>query len=259
MNASGTEMRAPRTADLVEVFSGIQGEGLYVGCRQAFVRFAGCNLRCRYCDTRHAWDAPAACAMEREPGSRTFDDVPNPVPARSLEERLLPWVAGSSLHHSVALTGGEPLLHADFLAGLLPRLRESGARTYLETNGTMPEALAEVVGDVDLIAMDIKLLSATGEEPRYEANRRFLEIARRCRVFVKIVFSRATDAGEVDAAARLVAAVDRDIPLVLQPVTPRDADVAPTPGKALVLQAVAAGRLGNVRVIPQTHKLTNWK
>lgn len=259
MNASGTETRAPRTADLVEVFSGIQGEGLYVGCRQAFVRFAGCNLRCRYCDTRHALDAPAACAMECEPGCRAFDVVPNPVSASDLQERLLPWLAGSSLHHSVALTGGEPLLHADFLAVLLPRLRESGARTHLETNGTMPEALAEIIGDVNVIAMDIKLPSATGEEPRYEANRRFLETAVRREVFVKIVFSNVTDAGEVDAAARLVAAVDRNIPLVLQPVTPTAGAAAPAPGKALALQAAAAVRLGNVRVIPQTHKLTGWK
>jgi len=259
MNASDAGTRAPRTADLVEVFSGIQGEGLYVGCRQAFVRFAGCNLRCRYCDTRYAWDAPAACAMECEPGCRAFDDVPNPVSASDLQERLRPWLAGSSLHHSVALTGGEPLLHADFLAVLLPRLRQSGVRTYLETNGTMPESLAEVVGDVDVIAMDIKLPSATGEKPRHEANRRFLETAIRREVFVKVVFSDATGAGEVDAAARLVAAVDRDIPLVLQPVTPPADAAAPAPGKALALQAVAAGRLGNVRVIPQTHKLTGWK
>ncbi|MDX9694125.1 MAG: 7-carboxy-7-deazaguanine synthase QueE, partial [Methanothermobacter sp.] len=40
-------MRAP----IMEVFSSIQGEGLLVGCRQIFIRFAGCNLNCKYCDT----------------------------------------------------------------------------------------------------------------------------------------------------------------------------------------------------------------
>ncbi len=259
MNASTAGAHASQTADLVEVFSGIQGEGLYVGCRQAFVRFAGCNLRCRYCDTSHAWVAPAACAMERKPGCRAFDAAPNPVSASSLEERLLSWMAGSTLHHSVAFTGGEPLLHTDFLAGLLPQLRRSGVRAYLETNGTMPEALAEIVDDVDIIAMDIKLSSATGEEPRHEVNRRFLEIAVRRRVFVKVIFSSATDASEVEAAARLVGAVDRDIPFVLQPVMPSGDEAGPGQAEALVLPAAAAVYLGDVRVIPQTHKLMGWK
>jgi len=38
-------------ADIAEIFSSIQGEGLYVGRRQIFIRFCGCNLNCRYCDT----------------------------------------------------------------------------------------------------------------------------------------------------------------------------------------------------------------
>ena len=44
-------------AHLVEVFSSFQGEGLYVGQRQLFIRFAGCNLRCRFCDTEAAQES----------------------------------------------------------------------------------------------------------------------------------------------------------------------------------------------------------
>ena len=36
-----------------EIFSSIQGEGLYIGSKQLFIRFCGCNLKCNYCDTNH--------------------------------------------------------------------------------------------------------------------------------------------------------------------------------------------------------------
>ena len=45
-------------ANLIEIFSSVQGEGRYVGCRQLFVRFEGCNLQCRYCDTENAPGTP---------------------------------------------------------------------------------------------------------------------------------------------------------------------------------------------------------
>jgi len=66
------------TARLIEVFSAIQGEGLNVGTRQIFIRFALCDLRCQFCDSAHT-GRPPTCRVERSPGLRDFETHSNPV------------------------------------------------------------------------------------------------------------------------------------------------------------------------------------
>ncbi|MGE4653124.1 MAG: 7-carboxy-7-deazaguanine synthase QueE, partial [Myxococcota bacterium] len=53
-------------ANLVEVFSSIQGEGPHVGASTVFVRFGGCDLRCAWCDSPHTWLPSKRCRLEVE-------------------------------------------------------------------------------------------------------------------------------------------------------------------------------------------------
>jgi organic radical activating enzyme len=248
------------TARLIEIFSAIQGEGLNVGTRQLFIRFALCDLRCHFCDSTHTWSVPKECRVEQTPGHRDFETYPNPVPG----SLLLQWVARQnqpSLHDSVTLTGGEPLLHAPFLVEFLPQLRQSAKLpVYLETGGHRPEQLAMVLPYLDSVGMDIKLPSVSGED-RWQAHGKFLRLCHNAslEVFVKVIVDCNTDPAELELSAQLVADVSPKIPVFLQPATPVEASkqpvVSPSPEQILAWQTLMKRVLSSVRVVPQTHKM----
>ena len=248
---------------IIEMFSSIQGEGKYVGCRQVFVRFAGCNLACRYCDTENAPAEHPVCQVETHAGSRAFREEKNPLSlAQAAEEinRLLREVP----HQAVSFTGGEPLLNKPVLLKCLaeiaswdvqPEVRPLvAAPFFLETNGTCTQQLAAIIGDIDIISMDIKLPSAL-PRPVWEAHRSFLRIARAKDLYLKMVLSAETREEEFLEGVRLIREEAPDALLILQPVTPFGGCEAIAPARVLALQAAAARQLRDVRVIPQTHRM----
>src|SRR5579872_94133 len=257
MSAAGAS--AVPHARLVEVFSSIQGEGVLVGHRQVFVRTYGCNLRCTYCDspeTLKESGTPARCRIETEPGSWRFDSIPNPVPGAALTDIVRRYLVVP--HHSLSITGGEPLLHAAFFEIWLPQVRQLGLKIFLETNGMLPDHLARLLPLIDTVSMDYRAASATGlsaSETR-ERHAAFLRAARAVQVYVKLVVTPAATEAELADIIDTVASVDESIPLILQPVTPFgcEPETAP-PSKMLHFHAIASRRLREVRVIPQTHKL----
>ncbi len=241
---------------VTEIFSSIQGEGSLVGLRQVFLRFHGCNLTCNYCDTATAVAEapPQYCKVERTPGRRDFVEENNPLSLRYLLELLRDWKNGwPNVHHSISLTGGEPLLHVDVLQEWLPHLRKI-LPVYLETNGVLHENLGKIVFHLDSIGMDIKLPSTSGHTGYWEDHKRFLQIAAQIEVFVKLVVGERTEHWEIIKASEIIAGVDKTIPLILQPVTGTDLDLGITPLQTLELQEIASNYLDEVRVIPQTHK-----
>ena len=98
---------------LAEIFYSIQGEGTWSGTPAVFVRLAGCNLACDFCDTDYSL--------------KFFAGVDDVVRAVRAEGGNCPMVI---------LTGGEPLAQADTPA-LIEALRRDGRRVHIESNGTI--------------------------------------------------------------------------------------------------------------------------
>lgn len=123
-----------------EIFYSIQGESTYAGKPCVFVRLAGCDLRCTWCDTAYAFG---------EGQKMSIDDV-----LQQVEEY------GSPL---VEVTGGEPLLQEDVYP-LMERLLESGRTVLLETGGQID--VSRVPGAVVKV-LDVKC-PASGESEHVE-------------------------------------------------------------------------------------------
>lgn len=106
---------------LAEIFYSVQGEGTWTGTPAVFVRLAGCNLSCAFCDTDYSLKFLAS-----------VDEVVARVRAEGQECPM------------VIVTGGEPFAQRETLA-LIAALRADGRRVHIESNGTLPVALPDDV------------------------------------------------------------------------------------------------------------------
>lgn len=218
-----------------EIFTSIQGEGPYVGVKQLFIRFCGCNLNCDYCDTN---DISNQEYLEFTP--------------KELKEHIEDFNLKST--HSISLTGGEPLMWADFLVEFLTLLKQTlGNKIYLETNSTLKSGLEKIIDFVDIISADIKLPSASGIENSFAVHDEFFKVIKHHKkeAFIKIVFDENILDDEIFNCLKL--AEKYNLPIVLQPKTTGDKinfnqdKIFEVFDKFLAVQP-------NTRIIPQVHK-----
>jgi len=181
-------------ARIAEVFDSVQGEGIYLGEKQIFVRFFGCNLNCVYCDTK-------------------LDRFMEYEPKELLEEIKL----YRDKYHSISFTGGEPLLCKDFLKEILKLTAKQGYKHYLETNGTLVAELQEVIEYIDIVAMDLKFPSSSGMGNLWHTHKKFLEVACQKEVFLKAIICQSTQEEDLKEALKLVKEVSPASVFILQP------------------------------------------
>lgn len=124
-----------------EIFKSIDGEGLRTGELTTFIRLAGCNLRCTYCDTCYALKNSNGTEM-------SVDEIVK--------------MAKKYDYRNITLTGGEPLIHKD-VDSLIFKLCENGFYVNIETNGSVPID-KYILNKNILITMDYKLPSSGVEK-----------------------------------------------------------------------------------------------
>lgn len=113
---------------VVETFHSVQGEGFWTGVSAFFIRLAGCDVGCSWCDTKHSWP------MQSHPKREILALVAEAIAANPF---------------MVVITGGEPLMHD--LTRLTQALKASGLRVHLETSGSHP-----LSGEFDWISLSPK-------------------------------------------------------------------------------------------------------
>jgi 7-carboxy-7-deazaguanine synthase len=134
---------------LAEIFCSLQGESSYAGLPCIFIRLAGCNLRCSYCDTKYAYS----------------------VKFQMNSDEILQKIQQYEPVKLVEITGGEPLAQVE-VYHLIQKLHSQNYKILLETNGSLP--LKQVPKYVKKI-VDIKCPSSNEADSFKKENLQFLQ------------------------------------------------------------------------------------
>ena len=174
-SASPAESPAPaRSLRLIELYRSVQGESSFAGVPCIFVRLAGCNLRCSWCDSEYTFT-----------GGQPFTN-----------DEILREIEVLQPCRLIEFTGGEPMLQARELLPLMERLLGAGYELMIETSGERP--LANVPKAVHKI-VDVKCPgSGMAHTFRLEDWRTALELSQNGRAHGKLLIlpGRAASASE---------------------------------------------------------------
>ena len=230
-------MKAP----IIEIFSSFQGEGVLIGQRQIFVRFAGCNLNCAYCDTKNS-------ISKKEGTLMTPEEV-----VSKIESILTPDC------HTISFTGGEPSLYPEFINEVS---KLTDLDIMLETNGTLPANIG-LIENLDIVSLDIKLkeqFDGDFKEDIFlnEIKSLNLLIEKSINVYCKVVILPCL---KIKSFEEVIEKIDNEIidknnvQFIIQPSSPLNE--WKNLSNCLFEFSEVVGKYFEVSTIPQIHKILN--
>jgi len=196
---------------IIEIFYSLQGEGFLAGVPSVFVRLAGCPLRCRWCDTKYAWDKEAGRRYSTDEIFRTVQKWPC---------------------RFVVITGGEPMVDPD-LPKLVRELKATGKHITIETAGIayIPDMLC------DLMSISPKLSNSVPDEAKLAAIHRNskLDLAVLGALIdnynyqLKFVIDAEADLPEIEETLKKLGNADREKIMLMPQAATRDELLATSP------------------------------
>ena len=230
-------MKAP----IIEIFSSFQGEGVLIGQRQIFVRFAGCNLNCAYCDTKNSISKNQGTLM-----------TPAEV-VEKIESILTPDC------HTISFTGGEPSLYPEFINEVS---KLADLNIMLETNGTLPDNI-DLIDNLDIVSLDIKLKEQFNGDYKEdiflnEIKSLNLLMEKSINVYCKVVILPSL---KIESFEEVIKKIDKEIiykknlQVIIQPSSPLNE--WKNLSDSLFEFSEIVGEYFEVSTIPQIHKILN--
>ena len=196
---------------IIEIFYSLQGEGFLAGLPSVFVRLAGCPLRCRWCDTKYAWDKEAGRQYSTDEIVHTVEKWPCKF---------------------VVITGGEPMVDPD-LPQLVRELKAAGKHITIETAGIayIPDM------PCDLMSISPKLSNSVPDEAKLAAihNDLKLDLAVLGALIdnysyqLKFVVDSEADLPEIEETLKKLANADREKIMLMPQAATRQGLLAKSP------------------------------
>lgn len=231
-------------ARVSEIFTSIEGEGIFVGKKTLFIRFSGCYLKCRWCDTKYALPLDSGTDYQ-------IDEIKDLI-----IKELRPFT------YKVNFTGGEPLLQTEAVIELADFIKKhTNLKTYMESSCFDSELFSKVLPYIDICKVEFKTDdSKVVEDEEYDnliSNEiKCLELAVESNkaTYIKIVVTNSTN---LESFKNLVYNISKKIKpsdilgFIIQPSFGVD---QPTVNKLLDTYDIVQPMFPEVRIIPQLHK-----
>lgn len=231
-------------ARVSEIFTSIEGEGIFVGKKTLFIRLSGCHLKCRWCDTKYALPLDSGTDYQ-------IDEIKDLI-----IKELRPFT------YKVNFTGGEPLLQTEAVIELADFIKkQTNLKTYIESSCFDSELFSKVLPYIDICKIEFKTDdSKVVEDEEYdnlilnEIKCLELAVGSNKATYIKIVVTNSTN---LESFKNLVYNISKKIKpsdilgFIIQPSFGID---QPTVNKLLDTYDVVQPMFPEVRIIPQLHK-----